>query len=169
MDNADAAGTDTTLRLRHRFEAPPERIFEAWTRPETLRRWWCPAGWHPEAIEVDLRVGGSYRISMWRPADAHSVTVRGRFLQIQPDTKLVYTWRWEGVFEVMPETRVTVEFRPHEGGTELALWQEELTMRYCALHLSGWLAAWSRIEGAISNPTTQDCPAETMPMVELVS
>jgi DNA-binding transcriptional ArsR family regulator len=47
MDNEVAAGTGTTLRLWHRFEAFPERVFAAWTRPEALKLWWCPAGWRP--------------------------------------------------------------------------------------------------------------------------
>jgi len=162
MDNAIAAGTGTTLRLRHRFEASPERVFAAWTRPETLRLWWCPAGWNPAEVEVDLRVGGTYRISMWRESGAQSVAVHGRFLQVQPGTKLVYTWQWDGAFPDMPATRVTVEFRARMGGTELALWQEDLAMRYCAQHLSGWLAAWDRIARIVAQPILRTWAADSM-------
>src|SRR4051794_18776330 len=98
MDDAVTAETGITLRLWHRFEAPPERVFAAWTRPETLRRWWCPAGWHPANVEVELRVGGTYFISMYRESGTQPVAVRGRFLEVHPATKLVYTWRWEGAF-----------------------------------------------------------------------
>jgi len=159
MDNAIAAGASTTLRLRHRFEASPERVFQAWTRPETLRLWWCPAGWHPAEIAMDLRVGGTYRIAMWRESGAGSVAVHGRFLLIEPNTKLVYTWQWEGAFPDMPATCVTVEFRAHTGGTDLALWQQDLAMRYCAQHLSGWLAAYDRIAKIVSDPISRVCPA----------
>ena len=66
MDNAVAAETGTTLRLWHRFEATPERVFAAWTRPEALRLWWCPVGWRPVQIEVDLREAQlmGYRIAI---------------------------------------------------------------------------------------------------------
>jgi uncharacterized protein YndB with AHSA1/START domain len=155
MEEAVAAEAGITLRLWHYFEASSARVFEAWTEPEALKQWWCPAGWLPAAIEVDLRVGGAYRLSMYRQSGAGLVSVRGRFLEVSPAAKLVYTWRWEGVFPDMPETRVTVEFRPVAGGIELVLYQEDLAMRYCALHLSGWLAAWSRIAQVIACPTSQ--------------
>ena len=152
MDNTVAAGTGTTLRLWHRFEAPPERVFAAWTRPEALKLWWCPAGWSPVQIDVDLRQGGAYRLSMNRESGAQLVTVHGRFLEIQAGTKLGYTWQWEGAFLDMPETRVTVDFRAIAGGTELALRHQDLNMRYCAQHLTGWLAAWDRIEKIVNEP-----------------
>jgi hypothetical protein len=52
------------LRLTRRFNAPRERVFDAWTTPEALKRWWCPRGWAPEGFEVDLRPGGAYALAM---------------------------------------------------------------------------------------------------------
>jgi uncharacterized protein YndB with AHSA1/START domain len=152
MDIAVATGTDTTLRLWRRFEATPERVFAAWTRPEALRLWWCPAGWHPMEIEVDLRPGGRYRLSMNRVSGAQAVTVLGRFLEIEPARKLVYTWLWNGAFSDMPETTVTVDFRAVAGGTELLLRQEALAMPFCVQHLSGWTAALDRITSVVGEP-----------------
>ncbi len=152
MDETLARGTDTTLRLWHRFAATPERVFAAWTRPDALRLWWCPAGWYPAQIEVDLRLGGRYRLSMNRESGAPSVTVHGRFLEIVPARKLVYTWLWDGAFPEMPETRVTVEFHAVAGGTELSLRQEALAMPFCVQHLSGWTAALDRIARIVDEP-----------------
>jgi len=169
MDKAVAAETGTTLRLWHRFEAAPERVFAAWTRPEALKLWWCPAGWRPVQIDVDLRLGGVYRLSMNREGDARLVTVNGRFLEIEPARRLVYTWRWDGVFPDMPETIVTVEFRAVTGGTELALRQGVLELPMCGRHLSGWLAAFGRLAEVAGTRTmpdrrgaswdTESCPA----------
>ena len=160
MDDIVVTRTDTTLRLWHRFEAPPRRVFEAWTRPESLKLWWCLAGWHPAEIAVDLRVGGRYRFAMQRESGAHVLTVHGRFLEIRPPEKLVYTWRWDGAFPDMPETRVTVEFRAVAGGTELALRQEPVNLRVCAQHLSGWLAACDRVARVLGDPLPQARPAD---------
>jgi uncharacterized protein YndB with AHSA1/START domain len=146
MVDAAIAEACTTLRLQHRFEATPARVFQAWTQPEALRRWWCPAGWLPVDIAVDFRVGGGYRLSMVRESGVRRVTVEGRFLEIQPVQKLVYTWRWDGAFPDLPETRVTVEFRPVRGGTDLTLQQESLPMPVCVRHATGWLDAFARIE-----------------------
>lgn len=153
MDNAVAAKTGTTLRLRHRFEATSERVFAAWTRPEALKLWWCPVGWCPVHINVDLRPGGAYRLSMNREGGGRLVTVHGRFLEVEPTKRLVYTWRWDGVFPDMPETIVTIEFRAVTGGTELALWQEVLELPMCARHLSGWLVACGRLAEVVEART----------------
>jgi uncharacterized protein YndB with AHSA1/START domain len=152
MDDTITATTDTTLRLWHRFEAAPERVFAAWTRPDALRLWWCPAGWYPTRIEVDLRLGGKYRLSMARQSGEESVTVHGRFLEIEPARKLVYTWLWDGAFAEMPETTVTIDFHPVAGGTELSLRQEALAMPFCVQHVSGWAAALDRIALIVLSP-----------------
>jgi uncharacterized protein YndB with AHSA1/START domain len=160
MDDTLAARTDTILRLWHRFEAAPERVFAAWTRPEALKLWWCPAGWRPAQIEVDLRLGGRYRLSMTRQSCIQSVTVHGRFLEIEPARRLVYTWLWDGAFPDMPETTVTVDFNAVAGGTELSLRQEALAMPLCVQHLSAWTAALDRISRIIHHTRVLQIDAE---------
>ena len=56
-----------TLKLARVFPAPRERVFRAWTEPAELMRWWGPVGFTTPSAEVDLRVGGKYRIAMRRP------------------------------------------------------------------------------------------------------
>ena len=145
MDPLIAARTGNALRLRHWFEATPERVFAAWTNPDALRLWWCPTGWHPAEFAVDLRPGGRYQLAMARESGAQLITVHGRFLEIEPPRRLVYTWRWDGAFADMPETIVSVEFRAVTGGTELTMRQEVLELPKCARQLSGWLAAFERL------------------------
>jgi len=101
--------TGISFRLQRRFYRPRENVFRAWTDPEVLRRWWCPEGWIPAEIEVDLRVGGSYRIGMRRRSGGEPVYVCGSFLEVDSPEKLAYTWQWENAFEQMPQTRVTVQ------------------------------------------------------------
>jgi len=64
----DTMLSDTSLRIERSFDATPEEVFDAWTSPEVLRRWWAahPQGSTPVA-EVDLRAGGRYRLSMESP------------------------------------------------------------------------------------------------------
>lgn len=92
------------FELQRRFRASPERVFRAWTQPVALREWWCPAGWVAGEIEIDLRVGGAYRIAMTRTAGGAPVAVAGQFFEVEPPERLVYSWCWEGAFTEMPET-----------------------------------------------------------------
>ena len=139
-----------TLRLRRRFTASREAIFRAWTNPEALRRWWCPAGWTPAEMEVDLRVGGFYRLGMRRSEGVPAICVRGRFVEVTAPEKLSYTWNWENAFEQMPETLVTVKLTDCGGATEVELTHEALPeIPICLRHRTGWLEAWQRLEGIL--------------------
>jgi uncharacterized protein YndB with AHSA1/START domain len=149
------------FELQRRFRASPERIFRAWTQPAALREWWCPQGWVAGEIEIDLRVGGTYRIAMARAGSAGAgVSVGGRFLEVRPPERLVYTWRWEGAFAEMPETVVTLELRGSSDETLLTLQHDgfgESGSRQ--QHRSGWMAACDRLDRAVTPPTPLERPA----------
>ncbi|HUQ91457.1 MAG TPA: SRPBCC domain-containing protein [Bryobacteraceae bacterium] len=150
MQAAAGERTGNAFRLQRRFKAPPEKVFRAWTDPQVLKRWWCPEGWTPAEMEVDLRAGGRYRIGMRRLTGGATVYVHGSFLQIDSPEKLVYTWRWENAFEGMPETRVTVRFAADGVFTLVMLTHENLPeIPVCLQHRSGWIAAWDRLETAL--------------------
>ena len=135
------------LRLTRRFSAPRERVFDAWTTPEALKRWWCPAGWAPVRIDVDLRAGGAYHFGMRQLDGGAVVSIEGRFLEVHRPERLVYTWRWHGAFDGMPETRVTVEFLAAAGGTEVVVVHENFpTVQLWQRHRGGWIAACDRME-----------------------
>lgn len=52
-------GQEIALELEHRYAAPREHVFEAWTNPEVLKRWWAAASWETPLAEIDAREGGS--------------------------------------------------------------------------------------------------------------
>jgi uncharacterized protein YndB with AHSA1/START domain len=114
---------DTTLRLRRSFQASPAEVFDAWTNPEVLRRWWVrdPA-WSTPVADVDLRVGGGYRLTMEDPDTGHRHTVRGEYLTVNRPELLVYSWSWElDDGGIGPASTVTVEFLAEEEGTSVVL------------------------------------------------
>jgi uncharacterized protein YndB with AHSA1/START domain len=135
------------LRLERVFAAPRERVFEAWTTPEALRRWWCPPGWEVERIDVDLRVSGVFHLGMRRTTDGSIAAVHGRFLEVQRPKRVAYTWRWTGALEDMAESRVTVEFHDEHGATRLILTHDRLPdIPLWHRHRAGWIAACDRME-----------------------
>ncbi|HTD58368.1 MAG TPA: SRPBCC domain-containing protein [Solirubrobacteraceae bacterium] len=88
--------TETSLRVERTFDAPTEDVFDAWTNPEVLRRWWRPnPGWVTPVAEVDLRVGGRYRISMEDPETGTKHTAGGEYSEVSRPQRLVYSWQWE--------------------------------------------------------------------------
>jgi uncharacterized protein YndB with AHSA1/START domain len=87
------------------FHAPIERLWDAFTTVDDMLLWHSPEGMTNPHVEVDLRVGGKYAITMEYMDTKRQVTVRGVYKIIEKPTKLVYSWKWDGSNE---ETEVTV-------------------------------------------------------------
>jgi len=125
----------TTLEIRRTIPAPRERVFDAWTQAKELNKWSAPSPMTPKA-EVDLRVGGRYRIVMRGP-DGSEMRVGGVYRAIERPSRLVYTWKWEE--SPMDDTLITVEFFDRGKATEVLLRHEGLTdPESRARHEHGW-------------------------------
>jgi uncharacterized protein YndB with AHSA1/START domain len=128
------------VQVRRVFDAPPERVFRAWTTPDELTRWHAPAGMTCYLAEVDLRVGGRYRIGMRDPSGGEHVTV-GTYRVIDPPRRLAFSWRFETTEDHAGngETLVTIECIPSGTGTELVLTHEGfLNEDARTAHEHGW-------------------------------
>ncbi len=142
------------LRLSRVFNAPRARVFRAWTDPEELKKWWgVGEGYTTPIAEVDLRVGGRYRLGMKPPDHDHIFIVTGVFREVLPPEKLVYTWAWEGIAMTDlggAETLVTVEFRDLGGSTEVVLVHEHLPTRKAREeHSYGWASLLERLAAVV--------------------
>ncbi|MBE7217675.1 MAG: SRPBCC family protein [Caulobacteraceae bacterium] len=103
MTGADAAGSgprtrvervsDTELVVTRAFQAPARIVFEAWTTPELLKRWWAPQSFGVAFVscEADVRPGGAYRFVMSHPASDQPMAFFGRYLEVVPPSRLVWT------------------------------------------------------------------------------
>ena len=143
-----------SLRLQRPFLAPRETVFRAWTEPEALRRWFRVAeGYSTPIAEVDLRVGGRYRLGMRPPDGSPVLIVGGIYREISPPEKLVFTWRWETAEAGEPETIVTVEFVEHGGNTEVVLRHEGFTNEaQREQHAQGWQGCLEGLAQALHQP-----------------
>ena len=123
---AAAQGTSEESRVLHmsrRFPARPDRVFRALTRCEELRRWWGPNGFTVPDCALDLRPGGAWRTVMRSPEGQYEV-VSGVYREVQPPSRLAFTWGWEREDGRGHETLVTIELHERAGGTLLVLTQE---------------------------------------------
>jgi len=131
--------TSVALVVRRTIKASAARVFDAWTQPRELRRWWGPRPVTCSDAEVDLRVGGVYRIANRLP-DGTVVWISGQFEVVDPPQRLVYTWHVEGKSPpALEHSRVTVRFEPRDGGTEVIVVHERIaTEETRADHERGW-------------------------------
>lgn len=139
----------TSLHLERTFDATPEEVFDAWTNPEVLRRWWAAAPtWRTPVAEVDLRVGGNYRLSMEDPETGAVHTVVGEYREVHRPERLAYSWSWEqGDGSVGHVSTVTVDFIAEGAGTTVVLEHIGLaTPESCEQHRHGWIGCLENLQ-----------------------
>jgi uncharacterized protein YndB with AHSA1/START domain len=139
--------TDLVLIVRRTIRASAERLFAAWTEPAQLRRWWGPALVDCTAAEVDLRVGGRYRLAN-KFSDGSVWWIAGTFETVAPPRLLIYSWEVTAG-EIAPGglpppaqavERVTVRFEPRGDATEVVVTHERIAGEAArASHERGWL------------------------------
>ena len=102
--------------ITREFEAPIGLVFEVLTQPEHVRNTFAPFGEEVTEVSIDLRVGGSYHQVFVTP-DGKEMSFRGTYLEVQPPTRIVNTWRYEG----WPDTEAveTVDLHETDGVTKL--------------------------------------------------
>ena len=145
-----ASKSGLRLEVRRHFAAPRQRVWDAWTQAEALTRWFAPGAAHVVSADVDLRVGGEYRVHMQGP-DGTSFHVRGTYREITPPSRLAFTWQWqhEPPDYVMV---VTVQLEESaEGGTELFLTHEGFRSEADASgHNVGWEGLFAKLETIVA-------------------
>ena len=85
--------SERELVVTRTFNGPARIVFQAWTTPELLMRWWAPKSFGVSFIscEADYRTGGSYRFVMGHPASDQPMAFFGRFIEVTPPSRLVWT------------------------------------------------------------------------------
>lgn len=125
MASADPKHITTTDRhgdrevvITRTFDAPARIVFEAWTTPELLMRWWTPESFGITFIscEADVRTGGTYKFVMGHPSFDQPMAFHGKYLEVVPGKKLVWTNE-----EGEPGSVTTVTFEEKDGKTYLRL------------------------------------------------
>jgi uncharacterized protein YndB with AHSA1/START domain len=115
--------SDRELTVTRTFDPPARIVFEAWTKPELLKRWWAPKSFGVSLFECeqDLGVGGAYRFAFGRDPKKPEV-FSGRYVEVDPPSRLVLTQLYERMPDV-GDVVVTVTFEENGGTTRLTLHQ----------------------------------------------
>jgi uncharacterized protein YndB with AHSA1/START domain len=108
--------SDREVVMTREFNAPARLVFDAWTKPELIRRWLLgPEGWTMPVCECDLRVGGKYRW-VWRNADGREMGIGGTYREIERPTRIVWTEAFDDPW-YPGEAIVTTELIEKDGKT----------------------------------------------------
>ena len=110
--------SDRELVVTRTFNGPARIVFEAWTRPELFKQWWVPKSFGLSLLscEMDVRVGGRYGLVFKHPAGPEPMEFFGRYLEVTPPSRLVWT------NDESPDAAVTtVTFEDKDGQTRLVL------------------------------------------------
>ena len=137
-----------TLQVRRTIRADRATVYAAWTTPAELQRWHAPGPLHVSLAEMNVRVGGSYRIHMAEPDGAvHKVS--GVYAEVDPPRKLVYTCGWEGDNPVK-DSVVTIEFHERGDSTEVVLTHAISDDKERASHTGGWTSILEKLDTIFS-------------------
>lgn len=117
--------TDEMLVVEGYFAVTPAQMFEAWTNPEIIKKWFGRKPNSLHSAEVDLRIGGAWRF-LKSSDEEKAVGFEGVYFEIEAGQKLVFSWSpsvtfVDGIKELKPASQVKVMFLPNGTGTDLIL------------------------------------------------
>jgi uncharacterized protein YndB with AHSA1/START domain len=140
------ASNGLTLTLTCTLPAPRSAVWRAITEPEQLAKWWGPEGFTAPGVDFEPKVGGRYRIAM-QPPGGELFHLHGEFHEVDPPSRLAYTFVWEPPDPDDRETLVTLELEDPRQQTEVSLTQGEFaTPARLELHRSGWTDSFEKLE-----------------------
>jgi uncharacterized protein YndB with AHSA1/START domain len=143
--SATAEAAERELVITRIFDAPRALVFKAWTEPDRVARWWGPQGFVTLYCEMDVRVGGAFRVCVCSPEGTEHWK-QGVYRDVVEPERLVFTFAWEDA-EGKPghQTVVTVTFAEHGTKTRLTLHQAVFeTVKARDEHHRGWTSTLER-------------------------
>jgi uncharacterized protein YndB with AHSA1/START domain len=135
-----------SLALERRYAVRPEKVWQAWTDPEALKRWWGPGERASVSLaQLDVRAGGRFRI-VFGGAEGRDHECAGVYREVVPNRKLVFTWTWPNSTPER-ESLVTIVLRASGKGTELEFKHEQFfDEKVRDGHQQGWSGAFAKLE-----------------------
>jgi uncharacterized protein YndB with AHSA1/START domain len=154
MAKSNAAGdagpvTRPSLSFKRRLNAPPEKVYAAWTDPKKIIHWFGRADAKPRSFqaEIDARTGGRFRISFSTGDEYYEVG--GVYREVVPNERLVFSWAWHSTPE--RESQVTVSLKPDGDGTLLTLHHEQLFDSAARDgHERGWIGSLEKLANYVA-------------------
>ncbi len=138
--------TQPSLTLARQLKAPAAKVFEAWTDPQKIVQWFGPAPTLVDTVkaDMDVKVGGHFRVS-FKTDDGEYHEVGGKYLEVVPDQRLVFSWAWHSTPERV--SQVTVVLREEGEVTLLTLTHDKFFNEAARDgHKRGWTGTLDKLE-----------------------
>ena len=138
-------GNKPVLDIERRYDAPPERVWQAWTDPQALSRWFGPGDEGSVThADLDVRPGGRYTIA-FRTPDGEEHRVSGAYDEVAAPRKLSFSWAWQSTPERV--SFVTVTLHAEGRGTRMSLRHERFFDQAARdNHMRGWTMTIAKLD-----------------------
>jgi len=158
QNNGSTATLHDELTIERKFNLPVATIWKAWSDPESFKKWWGPKEYDCPSCSIDFKVGGKYLASMRSKKDGSEVWSTGRYQEIIPNQRIVYTDSFadskgnivDGAYYKMPampeETQVTITLREVGGNTFMTLRHEGIPEEMQDDCRKGWQSSFDKME-----------------------
>jgi uncharacterized protein YndB with AHSA1/START domain len=138
-----------TLEFKRVLPAAPSEVFRLFSDSDELAKWWGPAGFSVPSLDFIPAVGSSYRIEM-QPPEGDAFYLTGEFREVEPPTRLSFTFVWEPPDPDDVETLVELSFRESGDSTEVDFRQGAFkTKERRELHRNGWGDSFEKLEAIV--------------------
>lgn len=138
--------TNNTVKLHRVFAASPEKVFKAFTNADAIAAWLPPYGFVGKVYSMDIKVGGTYKMSFTNFTTGSSISFGGEYLEIVPNELLKYTDQFDDP-NLPGQMTTTIEFKKVLCGTELFATQEgipgSIPVEMCYL---GWQESLDKLK-----------------------
>ena len=147
-----AIDTGYKLEVKRTVNASCERVFKAWTNPDTLRKWFLSSpGSECKYSGVDLKIGGQYRVEVL-DSDGDIIAASGIYKEIDPPNRLTFTLKWDVSSIENGETLVSINLADLGGKTEITIVHTKLASEESAKrHTFGWGGCLDRLVDYVEN------------------
>jgi uncharacterized protein YndB with AHSA1/START domain len=149
-----SASPEYDVEITHVFDAPPERVYRAFTDPAEFARWYGPPGFpvDPETVELDARVGGRQQFTMVAEDDpSMRTTFDGRFVEVAEHALLASRGAWDGIpgqSEPWP-SNLRVELQAEDGKTRVVLREGPHPPGTADLGRQSWELMFAKVESVL--------------------
>jgi uncharacterized protein YndB with AHSA1/START domain len=140
---------DQQVLITRVFDAPRQLVFEAWTDPDQVAKWWGPDGFHtpPDTVEIDLRVGGRYHLRMLQEATGAQFPLRYEIVELVPPELIVLKGEAMPEMGVHEPTITRIELHEDDGRTRMSLTDGPYTVSEHAEQ--GWTASFDKLDSLL--------------------